>query len=155
MIFSKTYLENIEKLKVDTLVAVRGRMRPRDDSFALNVNDIQVLEKDDNRFAGPLQVVIAEQLATRSNIELLDSVFKKYPGQTEVQLLLKSESDLKPFKLKHRVFVSEALISEIKQHFGTSALDAYQSAPAELADAISGEDVTSLVVEKAGELFGE
>ena len=62
---------------------------------------------------------------------------------------------MKPFKLKHRVFVSEALISEIKQHFGTSALDAYQSAPAELADAISGEDVTPLVVEKAGELFGE
>jgi len=155
MIFSKTYLENVEKLKVDTLVAIRGRMRPRDDSFALNVNDIQVLEKDENRFAGPLQVVIAETLATRGNIELLDSVFKKYPGQTEVQLLLKNESDLKPFKLKHKVFVSDALISEIKQHFGTSALDAYKPEVEDLADSVTGDDVSTLVIEKAGELFGE
>jgi len=155
MIFSKTYLENIEKLKVDTLVAVRGRMRPRDDGFALNVNDIQVLEKDDNRFAGPLKVVIAENLASRANIELLDSVFKKYPGQTEVQLLLKNDSEVKTFKLKHRVFVGDALISEVKQHFGTAALDEVRFGQPELADSVAGDDVSTLVVEKAGELFGE
>jgi DNA polymerase-3 subunit alpha len=155
MIFSKTYLENIDKLKVDTLVAVRGRMRPRDESFALNVNDIQVLEKDDNRFSGPLQVVIAEQSATRTNIELLDSIFKKYPGQTEVQLLLKNDADLKTFKLKHRVFVSDALISEIKQHFGTAALDVLKPEEDLLTDPIAGDDIPALVIEKAGELFGE
>jgi len=155
MIFSKTYLENIDKLKVDTLVAVRGRMRPRDESFALNVNDIQVLEKDDNRFSGPLQVVIAEQSATRTNIELLDSIFKKYPGQTEVQLLLKNDTDLKTFKLKHRVFVSDALISEIKQHFGTAALDVLKPEEDLLTDPIAGENIPALMIEKTGELFGE
>jgi DNA polymerase-3 subunit alpha len=155
MVFSKTYLENIEKLKVDTLVAIRGRMRPRDDGFALGVNDIQVLEKDDNRFVGPLQIVIPEESATRSNVELLDSIFKKYPGQTEVQLLLRNELDLKTFKLKHRVFVSDALISEIKQHFGTGALDTFAPSVEELADPVAGDDVTTLVVEKTAELFGE
>lgn len=153
MIFSKTYLENIEKLKVDTLVAVRGKMRSRDDGFALNVNDIQILEKDDSGFVGPLRLMIAEHLATRANIELLDSVFKKYPGQTEVELVLKSETGFKPFKLKQKVFVSDALISEIKQHFGTSALDVERSL--ESTNAVARDDVTALVVEKAGELFGE
>jgi hypothetical protein len=130
-------------------------MRPRDDGFALGVNDIQVLEKDDNRFVGPLQIVIPEESATRSNVELLDSIFKKYPGQTEVQLLLRNELELKTFKLKHRVFVSDALISEIKQHFGTGALDTYTPSGEDLADPVAGDDVPALVVEKTAELFGE
>ena len=158
MIFSKTYLENIEKLKVDSIVAIRGRMRPRDDGFMLNVNDIQVLEKDDSKFTGPLKIVIPEHLASKANIELLDNILRKYPGSTEVQLLLKTESGVNPFRLKHKVFVGESLISEVKQHFGNSALDlnllTKSNESTDLLDSSTGEDVTSLVVEKAGELFG-
>ena len=156
MIFSKTYQENLAKLNVDSIVAVRGRMRPRDDGFSLNVNDIAVLEKEDARFAGPLKVVIAEHLATKTNIEVLDKIFTRYPGQTEVQLLLRTAEGSTPYRLKHKVFVSDALISEVKQHFGTSALDELPivDLDEDLAQAFAGDDVAPVVVEQAGELFG-
>ncbi len=159
MIFNKTYQEHVEKLQVDSMVAVRGRMRPRDDGFALNVYDIRVLEKEESNFVGPLKIRIAEQLATKSNVEIMDGIFKRYPGQTEVQLILKTQTGENPYRLKHKVFVNDALISEIKQYFGTSALDDLVT-PKDLSDenlleSLAGEDVSSLVVEQAGELFGQ
>jgi DNA polymerase-3 subunit alpha len=159
MIFNKTYLEHVEKLQVDSLVAVRGRMRPRDDGFALNVYDIRVLEKEESSFVGPLKIRIAEHMATKANVEILDGIFKRYPGQTEVQLMLKTETGVNPYRLKHKVFVNDSLISEVKQHFGTSALDdlGQQKVINEdnLLESLTGEDVSSLVVEQAGELFGQ
>jgi len=152
MIFSKTYLEHVDKLKVDSIVAVRGRLRPRDDSFTLNVNDVVVLEKDKAGFVGPLKLAIAQQLATRSNIEQLDKVLSRYPGQTEVQLLLKTDTGVTEYRIKHRVFVGSDLISEIKQHFGSDVLEL----PVQLSsvESFAGEFVSSVVVEQTGELFG-
>jgi len=158
MIFNKTYQEHLDKLVVDTMVAVRGRMRPRDDGFALNVYDIRVLEKEESNYVGPLKISISEELATKKNIETLDAIFKRYPGQTEVQLLMKSDSGVAPYRLKHKVFVGDALISEVKQHFGTSALDNLVQLSDiktdELLEPVAGEDITPLVIEQAGELFG-
>jgi len=158
MIFNKTYQEHLDKLVVDTMVAVRGRMRPRDDGFALNVYDIRVLEKEESNYVGPLKISISEELATKKNIETLDAIFKRYPGQTEVQLLMKSDSGVAPYRLKHKVFVGDALISEVKQHFGTSALDNLVQLSDiktdELLEPVAGEDITPLVIEQTGELFG-
>ena len=76
-----------------------------------------------------------------------------------MQLMLKSNTGIAPYRLKHKVFVSEALISEVKQHFGTAALDSFDEITKQNneqnLEANSGEDVTSLVVEQAGELFGQ
>jgi len=151
MIFSKVYQQYAEILKVDSIVAIRGRMRPRDDGYSLNVNDVVVLEKDQNAFSGPLKLVIPEHLTTRPNIEMLDRILGKYPGQTEVILLLKTSEGAQEYRIKHKVFVSEALISEIKQHFGMGVLD--QSTLKQSFQALAGEDVTPLVVEQTGELF--
>ena len=151
MIFSKTYQQFEEILKVDSIVAIRGRMRPRDDGFTLNVNEVVVLEKETSILKGPLNLVLPEQLTTRSNIELLDKLLAKYPGQTEVVLLLRSEKGLQEYKIRHRVYVSEALISEIKQHFGTSVLESNSFSNS--VQTLAGDDVASLVVEQAGELF--
>jgi DNA polymerase-3 subunit alpha len=159
MIFNKTYQEHIDKLKVDTMVAVRGKMRPRDDGFSLNVYDIKVLEKEESSFVGPLKIVIPKQLATTKNIELLDAIFNRYPGTTEVNLLMKTEDAVTPYRLKHKVLVSEALISEVKQYFGTSALDDIvelsEVHQGEVLEPVAGENVAPLVVEQTGELFGQ
>lgn len=152
MMFSKTYLEHADKLKVDTIVAVRGRLRPRDDSFTLNVNDVVVLEKDKSGFVGPLKLAIAQQLATRPNIEQLDKILSRYPGQTEVQLLLKTDSGVTEYRIKHKVYVGAELISEVKQHFGNSVLE--RPVIIDLIEPLPGEDITPVVVEQTGELFG-
>jgi DNA polymerase-3 subunit alpha len=159
MIFNKTYQEHLEKLSVDTIIAVRGKVRPRDDGFALNVYDIRVLEKEENNFVGPLKISISEQMATKQNIEILDSVLKKYPGQTEVQLKMISTNGSSPYRLKHKVFVDDSLISEIKQHFGTKALDLHEGNIRDglvlESESITGQDVTPLVVKQTGELFSQ
>jgi len=118
----------------------------------LNVNDVVVLEKDKAGFVGPLKLAIAQQLATRSNIEQLDKVLSRYPGQTEVQLLLKTDTGVTEYRIKHRVFVGSDLISEIKQHFGSDVLEL----PVQLSsvESFAGEFVSSVVVEQTGELFG-
>jgi DNA polymerase-3 subunit alpha len=141
------------------MVAIRGKMRPRDDGFSLNVYDIRVLEKEESNFVGPLKISIPEHLSTKKNIELLDGIFKRYPGQTEVNLLMKTSEGVTPYRLKHKVFVGDALISEVKQYFGTSALDNL----VELSDMkqnaglepVAGDDIAPLVVEQTGELFGQ
>ncbi len=159
MIFNKTYQEHIDKLKVDTMVAIRGKMRPRDDGFSLNVYDIRVLEKEESNFVGPLKISIPEHLSTKKNIELLDGIFKRYPGQTEVNLLMKTSEGVTPYRLKHKVFVGDALISEVKQYFGTSALDNLvelsDMKQNEGLDSVAGDDIAPLVVEQTGELFGQ
>jgi hypothetical protein len=118
-----------------------------------------ILEKEEVNFVGPLKISIPEQLATNKNIEVLDAIFKRYPGQTEVQLLMKSSSGVTPYRLKHKVFVGDALISEVKQHFGTSALDNLvelsEVKSEEVLESVAGDDIAPLVVEQTGELFGQ
>jgi len=151
MLFSKTYLEFAEILKVDSIVKVRGKLRPRDDGFMLNVFDVEVLEKEKSIFVGPLRLLIPEHLSTRTNIEQLDRILVRYPGQTEVILSLQSGDKVSEFRIKHRVYVQPELISEIKQHFGVGVLDFSRLSSSVQASA--GDDVSSLVVEQAGELF--
>jgi hypothetical protein len=71
---------------------------------------------------------------------------------------MKSDSGVAPYRLKHKVFVGDALISEVKQHFGTSALDNLVQLSDiktdELLEPIAGDDITPLVIEQTGELFG-
>jgi DNA polymerase-3 subunit alpha len=155
MIFNKTYQEFVDILKVDTMVAVRGRMRPRDDGFALNVYDIRVLEKEESTFVGPLKIRMPEQVATTKNIAILDAIFNRYPGKTEVHLLMETAEGVKPYKVKHLVQVADPLISEVKQYFGTSALDDVVELTEIASEPVAGEDVAPLVVEQAGELFGQ
>jgi DNA polymerase-3 subunit alpha len=155
MIFNKTYQEFVEILKVDTMVAVRGRMRPRDDGFALNVYDIRVLEKEESTFVGPLKIRMPEKVATAKNIAILDAIFNRYPGKTEVHLLMETDKGVQPYKVKHLVQVADPLISEVKQHFGTSALDDVVELKEITSEPVAGEDVAPLVVEQAGELFGQ
>jgi DNA polymerase-3 subunit alpha len=153
LIFNKVFLEFQDILEVDAIVAVRGKMRPRDDSFALNVNSISLLQAEQKNFVGQLKLRIPERLSTRDNILELDKVLSRYPGQTEVQLILESSSGAQEYKIKHRVFVGEALLSEIKQHFGVGVLE--QRVRDELTQSFAGQDVSSLVVEQSSELFGQ
>lgn len=153
MIFSRTYTEFSEILQVDSIVAIKGKMRPRDDGFALNVNEIWTVDQQQKNFSGPLRLVIPEHLSTRANLEQLGHILAKHPGQTEVLVFLKSASETKEYRLKQKVFVDANLISEIKQHFGTGVLDLVEKEKS--VDAASRDDVTSLMVEQAGELFGQ
>jgi len=153
MIFSRVYQEHAEILKVDSIVAIKGKMRTRDDGWTLNVNEVYALEKENSIFSGPLKLVIPEHLSTRSNIEQLARILGKYPGQTETILLLRSGEKTSEYRLKQKVFVGEALVSEIKQHFGTGVLDLNKVNSS--VEALAGDDVTPLVVEQAGELFGQ
>jgi hypothetical protein len=72
---------------------------------------------------------------------------------------MKSSTGVTPYRLKHKVYVGDALISEVKQHFGTSALDNLvelsEVKNEEGLEPFTGDDVAPLVVEQAGELFGQ
>ena len=128
-------------------------MRPRDDGYALNVNEIWTVDQQQKNFSGPLRLVIPEHLSTRANIEQLGNILSKHPGQTEVLIFLKSTSETKEYRLKQKVFVDANLISEIKQHFGTGVLDLVE--PDNSVETSARNDVSSLMVEQAGELFGQ
>jgi len=153
MIFSRTYTDFMEILKVDSIIAIKGKMRPRDDGFSLNVNEIWAIDRENKIFSGPLRLVIPEHLSTRSNLELIANILAKHPGQTEVMLFLKSAAESKEYRLKQKVFVDANLMSEIKQHFGTGVLDLAQ--PDNSVNSSTGDDIAALVVEQTGELFGQ
>jgi hypothetical protein len=68
---------------------------------------------------------------------------------------METAEGVRPYKVKHLVNVADPLISEVKQHFGTSALDDVVELKEIASEPIAREDVAPLVVEQAGELFGQ
>jgi len=156
MAFSTVLDEYREFLTVDSIVRVTGRVRARDDGFTINVNRLDLLERDENFFKGPLHLTIDYVSATRPAMTTLANLLAKYPGQSEVRVSLTSDSGEQTYDLPHKVVISESLIAEIKQHFGVSVLDKFKPAQDPLvSESLAGDQVSSPVVEQSGQLFTE
>ena len=156
MAFSSVLDEYRDFLTVDSIVRVTGRVRARDDGFTINVNRLDLLERDENLFKGPLHLTIDYVSATRPAMTTLANLLAKYPGHSEVRVSLASDSGEQTYDLPHKVAISESLIAEIKQHFGVAVLDKFKPAQdALVSQSFAGDQVSAPVIEQGGQLFTE
>lgn len=110
------------KLINDTVVAVSGRIRLRENAVSLMASDIRELEAINVNEVSLVKVHVPASHATTSVIAELDEILKRHPGEAEVELRVRHPDSVRVFTLPHRVTVSGALYGELRRVLGPNAL---------------------------------
>ena len=122
MFMGKTYTEFSSTLTQDSILVVRGRVSRRDDG--LNIHAQAAFSPDIGTFDdnGPLTLVLAEQRATESAMLSLREVLERYPGDTEVSLMLHRGRSAKVFDVPLPVSITAELYGDLKGLLGPQCL---------------------------------
>ena len=122
MFMGKTYTEFSSTLTQDAILVVRGRVSRRDDG--LNIHAQAAFSPDIGTFDdnGPLTLVLAEQRATESAMMSLREVLERYPGETEVSLMLHRGRAAKVFDVPLPVSITAELYGDLKGLLGPQCL---------------------------------
>jgi DNA polymerase-3 subunit alpha len=110
------------KLVNDTVVAVSGRIRLRENTISLMANDIRELETVNIGEVSLVKVQLPSSHATTSVIAELDEILRRHPGEAEVELRVRHPDSVRVFTLPHRVTVSGSLYGELRRVLGPNAL---------------------------------
>ncbi|MFM2412260.1 MAG: polymerase subunit alpha [Actinomycetota bacterium] len=121
-VLGRAYEELRLKLVNDTVVAVSGRIRLRENTVSLMANDIRELETININEVSLVKVQVPASHATTSVIAELDEILKRHPGSSEVELRVKHPDAVRVFTLPHRVTVSGTLYGELRRILGPNAL---------------------------------
>jgi len=111
--------EDLRPLLVnDSLVAISGRVRLREQFLSVMVRNVKHLEVSLDSEVTIIRVQVPAEHSTATVIAELDDVLKRYPGDAEVELRLRHASGVQVFTLPHRVTVSGPLYGELKRVLG-------------------------------------
>ncbi|HWA83090.1 MAG TPA: DNA polymerase III subunit alpha [Fimbriimonadaceae bacterium] len=126
IVFSKTYAKLKDLLGKDTVVQLTGyvmhRERGSEKSIEVRVEDVKPLEPglDLGPFADgppPKLVRIAFWRATKAQLESLQAVLDRHPGDYEVQIQIRPEDSHAPIYPGKHVKQCDAFIDEVKEVF--------------------------------------
>lgn len=111
--------EELKPLLVnDSLVAISGRVRLREQFLSVMVRNIKHLDVGNDAEVSILRVQVPAEHSTATLVTELDEVLKRYPGDAEVELRLRHQTGVQVFTLPHRVAVSGPLYGELKRVLG-------------------------------------
>ena len=119
LFFGETYLAYSTAMAEDNVVVLRGRIRRRDDSLALQAMEMtlpDVSVTDD----APMTLSVAEYRCTTPVVEELRQILSTHPGATEVRLRLTSPGRATVLRLEDtlRVERTPALYGDLKALLG-------------------------------------
>lgn len=117
-IVGKTYEELRSLLTNDSLVAISGRVRLRDQFLSMMVRTVRHLPSVNDSEVTMLRVQVAADRATTTLMSELDEVLRRYPGDAEFELRLQHPAGVQVFALPHTVTVSGPLYGELKRMLG-------------------------------------
>ncbi len=117
-ILGQAYEELRPLLVNDSLVAISGRVRLREQFLSMMVRNIKHLDVSNDAEVSLLRVQVPAEHSTATLVAELDEVLKRYPGEAEVELRLRHPSGVQVFTLPHRVTVSGPLYGELKRVLG-------------------------------------
>lgn len=117
-ILGQSYATLRGQLVNDSIVAISGRIKLREQRVSLHARQIRPLETIRDDEVTLLRVQVPAESSTTSVIAELDDVLRRYPGEAEVQLSLRHDSGTQVFTLPHRVTVSGPLYGELKRVLG-------------------------------------
>ena len=117
-ILGKAYDELRPLLVNDSLVAISGRVRLREQFLSLMVRNVKHLDVSQDAEVSIIRVQVPSEHSTATLIAELDDVLKRHPGDAEVELRLRHATGIQVFTLPHRVTVSGPLYGELKRVLG-------------------------------------
>jgi DNA polymerase-3 subunit alpha len=122
----KVYAEFGPMLKTDQVVAIKGRLRERDEAFSLSAMSMQIVDvgAEDSGSTAPVHLRIPAIQATRELLTELDRIINQYPGTTEVYVTLTGQAEEQLFLLPAGVKVTSELYGELKVLLGRAAVGA-------------------------------
>jgi DNA polymerase-3 subunit alpha len=121
-VLGRAYDDLRMKLVNDTIVAVTGRIRLRENAVSLMASEIREIEATNVSEVGIVKVQVPAAAATTTVIAELDEILKRHPGSSEVELRVRHPDSVRVFTLPHRVEVSGALYGELRRVLGPNAL---------------------------------
>ncbi|MFM7029791.1 MAG: OB-fold nucleic acid binding domain-containing protein, partial [Micrococcales bacterium] len=139
MFMGRTYLEFADRLVTDQVVAIKGRLRERDDEFSISAQSIQIIDVGAEADSPPVHLNLPAEEATREVLLELDRILRMYSGSTEVFITLTGGQEDQLFALPRRVAVGHEFFGEIKALLGKAAIGATRAAATE-ADSDSADD---------------
>jgi DNA polymerase-3 subunit alpha len=117
-ILGKAYDDLRPLLVNDSLVAISGRVRLREQFLSMMVRNVKHLDVSHDAEVSIIRVQVPSEHSTATLIAELDDVLKRYPGDAEVELRLRHATGIQVFTLPHRVTVSGPLYGELKRVLG-------------------------------------
>jgi DNA polymerase-3 subunit alpha len=127
----KVYAQYGPLLKTDQVVAIRGRLRERDEEFSISAQSLEVIDIGAEADAAPVQLSIPAIDATRETLEELDRILRLYSGSTQVFVTLTGQGEDQLFVLPRRVAVSHELYGELKVLLGKAGASGQRLAGAD------------------------
>ena len=123
MFFGETYLAYSTILAEDQIVAIRGRVRRRDDTMQLQAIEVSLPDVSVGSDA-PLVVSLQMSRCTQQTVEGIREVLSTHPGSTQVHLRLTSPGRATIMQLedKLRVDRSPSLFGDLKALLGSACL---------------------------------
>ena len=125
MFFGETYLAYGTVLAEDMVVAVKGRIRRRDEDLSLQAKEVSVPDVSTSPQA-PLAVFLPGVKCTQHIVDQLRDVLQSHPGPVEVRVTVLEPGRRTVLAVADalRVEKSPALISDLKALLGSTCMDA-------------------------------
>ena len=123
LFFPQAYLTVSTMLAMDTVCAVRGRLKRSEDSISIHAQELSLPEISEGP-RGPVVLNLDLVKATTRRIEDLKDVLAQHPGTTDVQIKLLQPGRSVTLKVDpmYRVNATEALFGDLKALLGPRAV---------------------------------
>ena len=123
LFFPSSYMTVQTMLHQDVVAVVRGKVNRREDSIAINAQELTLPELTDGP-RGPVVVTMETLRATTGRIEELKGILTNHPGSTDVHLRLVKPGRVVDLRLdeNYRVLASDALFGDLKVLLGPRCL---------------------------------
>ncbi|MFT4299869.1 MAG: DNA polymerase III subunit alpha [Aeromicrobium sp.] len=120
MVFPAAYTLAAELLRNDTVVAVKARIRRKDEGVDLMATEVTMPAMSVSGTEAPIAVTMPVARCTPDMIARLKQVLAAHPGASDVHLKLVSPAGTKVMRLdrNYRVTQSSALIADLKELLG-------------------------------------
>ena len=124
LFFPQTYTAVSHELREDVVCVIRGRVNRRDDSVAVNAQEMSLPDISDPGRTGPVTIMLPTTRCTPPMVGRLKDVLTTHPGVTEVHLRLTQADKATLMRLDDtlRVTPSPALFGDLKALLGPSCL---------------------------------
>jgi DNA polymerase-3 subunit alpha len=126
MFFGKSYLENADDLKIDTIVKLRGNVEVRDEEVQISGREVEEISVEDQDLR-PVIVTLPNKALERSRVEAFESTLRNFPGVCTVELrIIDSDGNVTELDLgdKFRVNRDTSLFAAVKALFGPASMQA-------------------------------
>lgn len=123
LFFGETYLAYATTLIEDTVVAIKGRVRRRDDSMQIQAMEVSLPDVTDAEHQ-PVMISLPASRCIPPVVHQLKSILSTHPGVTEVRLRLTQPGKATLMRLEDglRITPSPALFGDLKALLGPSCL---------------------------------